>query len=250
MGECWMPIAECIALSLAAQSPDSAHSEIIIGQSRGGQLKAQIHFPLPVRLPVSPFMGFDGWASGMPGLASNPLTDPDADMFPLSPCAILSFVLVHEDRGIHVWNDTGSAYLRPGNALFLGTPYFDSHPVWNIIDAVPGMSYSLRMFDHDHSGELRDSEIFTLTFTLEQPEVGGMRAGPIIDADVGQFGTAVALAAGRGERIGVACDDSTPPRLLAIGPLRSRFVRASLTFITEKRMTPPTTASAVYAKIT
>jgi len=189
MGGVILRLTGCLMLGLGMPSGRGVgHQEIVIGQSGAGQLKAHIDFTMPVELPVSPFPGFDGWADAMPGYASAFVDEPAEDLFQLPPGVNIVFILAAEDVGIHVWNDHGSAFLPVGGSFFLGMQYFDSHPVWNITNGVPGTSYALQMFIRDTTGTLTDSEPFSVVFTPHRPAAGDVDGNGAINAvDIGLF---------------------------------------------------------------
>jgi hypothetical protein len=150
-------------------SPALAEEEISVGHNAAGELKIQINFPLPLRLPVSVFPGMPGYVTGELGLHSAAVDDPGNDFFQLSPAADFRFILVGKDAGMEVWNDTGSAYMVAGDSFFIGTAPFDTHPLWDIVTGTPGRSYSLTIKVHDLNGIYADSAPFVLSFTPDPP---------------------------------------------------------------------------------
>ena len=54
-----------------------------------------------------------------------------------------------------------------GENFFVGPPYFDTHPIWNLVTGTPGNTYSLALKLHDVNGVYSDSDPFTLSFTAQ-----------------------------------------------------------------------------------
>ena len=111
----------------------AAHQEIVVGCDSKSNLVAKFDNATPFPLAVSRFTGIEGYAEAIPGFSSAGLAEPDKDFFPLDAQANVVFVFEGADAGAAVWNDHGSGLMRPGEAFKLGNPFFDSHPVWNII---------------------------------------------------------------------------------------------------------------------
>ena len=160
------------ALSMSLGSISLAHDELVVGRSASGKLKVEIAFPQPIVLPVAP-VGFVGYAAGDPGYSSIFADEPLEDLFLLSPNSNIRFILVEKDPGIEVFNDTGSAFMPIGGSFFLGSPFFDSHPFWNIVSGSPGNSYTLTMKVHDTTSIYLDSDPYNVTFT-PIPEPGAI----------------------------------------------------------------------------
>jgi hypothetical protein len=156
-------VAACI-------SSQGAEKEILVGRTAAGQLKIRIEFDV-LGLPVSPFPGISGYATGEVGFHSTILDEPTNDFFQLSPAADFRFILQHKDPGIEVWNDHGSGYMTNGESFYVGPPVFDTHPVWNIVSGTPGNTYSITLFVRDLNGVYPDSDPFTLRFTPVAPAV-------------------------------------------------------------------------------
>jgi hypothetical protein len=152
--------------ALAGLSPALAHEEQVlsVGRNAAGEVIVDSDFPQPVELPLSIFPGISGYAFGELAFHSTILDEPDEDFFQLSTAADFRFVLLAKDPGIEVWNDTGSGYMATNATFFIGSAPFDSHPIWNIVNGVPGNSYSLTLKLRDVNGVYPDSEPFVLSF--------------------------------------------------------------------------------------
>ena len=67
------------ALALAAilaATPALAHDVLDIARSSTGQLRVHHHIPMPMMLPASFIVGFDGWANVEPGFQTLAEDDP------------------------------------------------------------------------------------------------------------------------------------------------------------------------------
>jgi hypothetical protein len=146
-----------------------AENEIDVGHSAAGQLKVEISFELPLGLPVSPFPGMPGYATGEVGFHSTAADNPAQDFYQLSTSSDFRLVLQSKDPGMEVWNDHGTAFMTNGESFFVGTAPFDTHPIWNIVSGTPGNSYSLTFIVRDLNGIYSNSAPFTLSFTPVAP---------------------------------------------------------------------------------
>lgn len=156
----------------------AADNDVLVAHAAHGQLKARVEFPLPLDLESSTFPGFPGFATGEVGFHSAAEDEPADDLFQLSPLADTRFILLAKDPGMEVWNDHGSAPMAIGESFFMGPPFFDTHPLFNLQIGIPGQSYSLTLRIHDVMGIYTDSEPFELTFTPALPVVSLAVAGP------------------------------------------------------------------------
>lgn len=181
----WL-IGAAAALSFCGAA--RGHEELIIGRTAGGQLKIHFHAPLPVEMPISVFPGFPAWAAFEQGFESTAFDEPDEDFFQLDPESDIEFVLVSQDDGIRISNDTGSGFVPVGGTFHFGPPIFDFHPIWNIYDGAPGQAYSIVLYVRDRAAISSDSEPVTVTFTPERPAAGDANGdGQINATDVGVF---------------------------------------------------------------
>src|SRR5262249_590168 len=139
------PILSFILFFVGICAPARAHDEVVAAHNAAGQLVAHLDFTQPYALPPSPFPGINGYALAEPGYSSLVADEPAEDLFTLLPASSIRFVLLAKDPGIEVWNDTGSGFMPIGGTFFLGPPFFDSHPVWNIVSGSPGTNYALTM---------------------------------------------------------------------------------------------------------
>lgn len=156
-------VACMIALLFALLAPQ-AHSEILVGRDERGALAVAFQGAQPFPLAASRFVGVDGYADGVPGLLSVTEPLPGVPLLGLDPAASIVLVLVGADEGIGVWNDRGTALMRPGDTYRVGPPFFDSHPVWQLPAGQPGKTYALRLQVRDTNGRHADSEVFAATF--------------------------------------------------------------------------------------
>jgi hypothetical protein len=145
----------------------AGEEEVMVGRTSAGRLAALVEAPQPLPLPVSVFPGIPGWAAGELGFHSAFVDSPGDDLFVLPPEVDIRFVLVSTDAGVQVLNDHGSGWLAPGESFELGSPFFDVHPLFNIVPGAAATSYSVRIVLHDPSGQFTDSEIVTISFTPE-----------------------------------------------------------------------------------
>jgi hypothetical protein len=154
---------------LADGSLAAAENEIDVGHSAAGQLKVEVGFDFPLGLPVSPFPGLPGYATGEVGLHSTAADDPANDFFQLSTSSDFRLILQARDPGIEVLNDHGSAYMTNGEGFFIGSAPFDTHPLWNIVSGTAGNDYSLTFIIQDLNGIYSDSAPFQVIFTPVAP---------------------------------------------------------------------------------
>lgn len=147
-----------------------AHEETVItvGRNAAGELIVDSDFAPPVKLPASIFPGIAGYATGEIGVHSTIFDDPTNDFFQLSTAADLRFILLAKDPGMEVWNDTGSGYMATHEMFYVGVSPFDTHPIWNLANGVPGNSYSLTLMFRDVNGIYPDSAPVVLSFTAVQ----------------------------------------------------------------------------------
>jgi hypothetical protein len=156
-----------IGLIMATMGPTawSEENAVHVGRSTAGQLKFQVNFPLPFELLPSIFPGKPGYATGDLGIHANDDEDAANDFYLLSPACDLRFILVAKTPGMEVWNDTGSGYMAISESFYIGQPFFDTHPLWNIVTGTPGNTYSVTLKLHDANGVYSDSAPFELSFT-------------------------------------------------------------------------------------
>ncbi|TWT42388.1 hypothetical protein RAS1_35190 [Phycisphaerae bacterium RAS1] len=168
---CVHPIRACALAVVAgfAVGSSSAHQEILVGQSAAGQLRVEPPHVQPIRLPPSKIPGFDGYATGEVGFSSVITDEPDEDLYALTTGDI-EFVLVDIDAGLQVLNDTGTAFMTIGEDFHLGTPFFDSHALWNVPVGAPAQRFGASVYVRDRLGIHADSEIVQM---LLAPFVAG-----------------------------------------------------------------------------
>ena len=152
---------------LAAPAVAHEETEMIVGQTAGGQLTIGMDFQQPIELDRSIFAGIFGYATGEVAFHSTILDDTNSDSFQLSTSADLRFILVAKDPGMEVIIYTNShfAFLDVGASYYIGVPPFDTHPIWNLANGTPGNVYSLTLKIRDVNGVYPDSAPFTLSFT-------------------------------------------------------------------------------------
>jgi len=137
-----------VLLTLLIGFSARSENEITIGRSSANVFKIVPDFEEPLPLPHSPFAGIVGYATDEVGFHSAFVDDPDNDLFTLSSASNLRFVLQAKQPGMEVWNDHGSAYMGVSESFFIGPPFFDTHPIWNIVSGTPGSSYALTLVTH------------------------------------------------------------------------------------------------------
>jgi len=180
-----------LMLLLLFPTPVPAHEEEIdFGQSAAGELKAHIEFDQPFPLPHSIYPGVSGYATAEMGLHSTPLDEPTNDFFQLSSSADFRLILLSKDPGIEVWNDHGTAFMTNGESFYLGVPFFDSHPMWNIVSGTTGTVYSISFKLHDVNGVYADSDPVTISFTPIAPATLSIQDNPDSTITITMQGTA------------------------------------------------------------
>lgn len=158
------------ALALLVATSSVAHEEevILVGHNTAGELVVDSDFEQPVELPVSIFPSNPGFATGELAFHSTILDEPLNDFFQLSTAADFQFILLAKDAGMEVWN--GTAFMQINEAYLMGPSPFDSHPIWNIVNGIPGNSYSVTLKIRDTNGIYPDSNPFEVSFTPLLPE--------------------------------------------------------------------------------
>lgn len=94
-----------------------------------GKLKVIIDEPSFV-MPFSVFSLQPGWAFGEVGFESIEFDIPLEEIFAPDSSANVEAVLVAFDPGCRLWSP--SVPMNAGEALPLGNPFFDYHPIWQI----------------------------------------------------------------------------------------------------------------------
>lgn len=165
-------------LLLATSFVAPAEDEMVIGRDSLGQLKVQVGFEQPLGLPVSAFPGWPGYATGEVGFHSAAFDEPTNDFYQLSAASDLRFILLAKDHGMEVLNDHGSAYMNVGESFFIGSPAFDTHPLWDLVTGQIGGAYSLTLQIHDVNGIYSDSDPVVLSFTPAPPLLTIQKTAP------------------------------------------------------------------------
>ena len=161
-------ICACLAALLALCPPSiQAHeeTELIVGRNAAGKLVIHADFEQPVALGESIFPGIPGYATAELAFHSAIVDVPNEDFFQLSSAASISFILLAKDPGMEVLNDTGTGYMQTNQSFFIGTPIFDSHPIWNLVSGTSDNIYSLTVKLHDTNEVHLNSDPFVLSFT-------------------------------------------------------------------------------------
>lgn len=135
---------------------------IEVGQDGAGKLKVIIDEPFFV-VPFSVFPLQTGWAFGAVGFESIDFDIPLEKIFVPDSSANMEAVLVAYDPGCRLWSPTDP--MNAGDTLPLGNPFFDYHPVWQILDGPSGASFNLTFVIRDLSGLYAPSDEFTVTLT-------------------------------------------------------------------------------------
>lgn len=202
-----------LLLSLAAHIGAQGHAELLVGCDASGRLRVRDDATAPFPLPASRFPGIEGYAEVFPGFSTALGARAAADLQPVDASADLVFVLESGDDGIAVWNDHGTATMKPGESFRLGHPPFDSHPVWNVRVGATGGPFKLRLRLRDTTGRYEDSEVFAPAFALDDAtEVFvcpmGCRGGAYFPAagTCPECGMHLRLLSGRSYRVAVAVE--------------------------------------------
>ncbi len=149
-------------VSIGASCRTLAGDGIEVGQDGAGKLKVIIDAP-SFTVPFSVFPLQPGWAFGEVGFESIDFDIPLEGIFVPDSSANVEAVLVSFDAGCRVWSP--SVAMNAGDTLALGSPFFDYHPVWQILDGPSGASFEVRFFVRDLAGLYAPSEEFTVTLT-------------------------------------------------------------------------------------
>ncbi len=147
-------VAACSTIALGQHQ-----TEILVGHTSAGQIRVNIEGDVPAELNASVFPGFPGWAEAHPGFESLVIDDPQGDFYVLPETANIQFTFVSSDAEVRLWNINGSAPLTPGQTFLLGNPFFDIHPVWNIVNGRIGQTYTIRLSFQDLSGQFTPSDL-------------------------------------------------------------------------------------------
>jgi len=146
-------------------TPASAHLELVVGRNAAGQLTVSADYPSPWVMPRSIFPAVPGWASADLCWSSITTNVPAEDIFTLPTGSFLQFILVSADEHMKVFNDIGTDHMQVGEAFYLGSPYFMTHPLWHIPVGPVWQERTMQVRLHDLSGQSADSEIIELHFT-------------------------------------------------------------------------------------
>lgn len=149
--------AASLLVALSAHAGDG----IEVGQDGAGKLKVIIDEPSFV-MPFSVFSLQPGWAFGEVGFESIEFDIPLEEIFAPDSSANVEAVLVAFDPGCRLWSP--SVPMNAGEALPLGNPFFDYHPIWQIETGPSGASFTFTFFLRDLSGLYEPSEPFSITF--------------------------------------------------------------------------------------
>jgi hypothetical protein len=144
-------------------------SVLLVAGTADGRLVVSVDLAEPTELAASIFPGIHGFATGELAFHSTLLDEPEENLFQLSPAADFRFVLMAKDPGMEVWNDSGSGYLEVGDSFYLGPSPFDTHPIWNLVTATLGQTYSLTLKVRDLKGIYPETAPLLLSFTPQVP---------------------------------------------------------------------------------
>ncbi len=141
------------------------HPEIAIGRSPSGQLVAHFHAPPPFTISRSPFPDYPGFATGAIGFESAALDDPGEGVYTLDGASDIHVQLTFADAGVEIHD--GIPVLEVGQAMHLGSPFFDYHAIWTIPSptVAPGRELRLRFVLHDSAGISADSNEVEVSVT-------------------------------------------------------------------------------------
>lgn len=182
--------AACAAVILAASHAPAA--EVLIARTGAGQLVPVLEFTMPVELPRSVFPGFPGHAAGYPGFESYTLNVPANDRFVPFPTANIEVLVVSIAPNLRIQNDTATGFLSAGDTFLLGRPFFDHHPLWNLVTSTPGQAYEVTFIARDRNHVYTDSAPFTISVTPARCDGDFSNDGAVNTADLviflGRFG--------------------------------------------------------------
>ncbi len=152
-------LGSSVAILLAGAPSAIADDGILIGVDSTGRLKAHIHEP-EFEVEFSAFPQYPGWATGLLGIESTVLDEPDEDFYVPSSSSDVEIVMVSKDDGCEVWE--GGTARQPGESFHVGNPFFDFHPIWQITEGPSGVVFTFRFYAHDREGIHADSEEFDI----------------------------------------------------------------------------------------
>jgi hypothetical protein len=173
----WLVTAACGMFNNAAW----AINTIRVGKNFAGQLKVLLDYTPPAPVLSSSNPNVAGWASDRLGFVSIFTDDVFNDLHPLPANSSINLVVVGGDVQMHVYNPAGSAHVPVGGTWPLGVPYFDQHPLWHISPGAYGNAYSIELKLHDSTGQVTDSDVFTLKFAPAC--MGDIDRNAIVDID-------------------------------------------------------------------
>ena len=143
----------------------SAHDELTVGRNAAGQLVVSADYLSPFVIPRSIFPAVPGWSSMALGWASLEANLPAEDLFTLPAGSSIQFILVASDPNMFVYNDINTEHMEIGEAYFLGSSAFMTHPLWHIPVGPVWLERTMQVRLHDLSGQSTDSELINLHFT-------------------------------------------------------------------------------------
>ncbi len=170
------------AVGVAAAHPES---ELTVGRTAENVLVRTEDAADAMHIEESVFPGINGYASGLIGFHSAELDDPTNGTFALSDSCDLEAILVSIDPGFQILND--EHIMQPGDAIHLGIPFFDVHPIFNIYAGAPGDVFYVTLRFHDLQGIYADSEPVTFAFTPEYCPADFNADGGVDGTDVEDF---------------------------------------------------------------
>jgi len=161
-----MARAAGVAAGLAMALPALGHDMIHVGVNQA-QNKLMSHFDItfPVPIEESSLPGIPGYAGAVMGFEALLFDHADDGAFKLPDNCNIRVRVLGYDTGVFLWNDNSSAQLNVGEAFNVGTPYFHTHPIWQITEPGFGNSYKVILALEDSTGNYQTSDPFTLTFT-------------------------------------------------------------------------------------
>lgn len=151
----------CGAAGLFAPAA-TARDGVDIGRNSAGRIVAVIEAAQPFPMPVSPFPGVEGYATGAIGFTSVEVAHPHEDLHPLDAGSDIRIELVSAEDGLVLY--FGPMPMSPGDSGVFGPPFFDFHLIFNMTGGAPGTVRSLVVRFRDSSGLHADSEEVAMSF--------------------------------------------------------------------------------------
>ncbi len=155
-----------------------AHDMVEVGlDASKKRLAAHFDITFPIALPESSIPTVPGWAGAELGFEALLFDDAIEEVYKLPDNCDIKVRIMSYTPGVFLWNDHTTAQLQVGETFNPGTPYFHTHPIWQITQPGFGQNFVVVMQLEDALGNYQTSEQFTVTFTpVPAPGAAGVLA--------------------------------------------------------------------------